>query len=48
MESSFNLKEYIRILGQELVSEFEKAGIMAHPAAVGAGREARAKHIVDR
>lgn len=43
MESSFNLKEYIRILGQELVSEFEKAGIMTHPAAVGAGREASAK-----
>lgn len=43
MESSFNLKEYIRILGRELVSEFEKAGIMTHPGAVGAGRETSAK-----
>ena len=43
METSFNLKEYIKILGQELVSEFEKAGIMTHPGAVGAGRETSAK-----
>ncbi|MBQ9396976.1 MAG: hypothetical protein IJU08_00595 [Bacteroidales bacterium] len=43
MESSFNLKEYIRYLGRELVSEFEKAGIMTHPGAVGSGRETSAK-----
>lgn len=43
MEESFNPQEFIRILGQELVSEFDKAGIMTHPGAVGAGRETSAK-----
>lgn len=39
MEKKFNTKEYIKLLGEELVFEFNKAGMTTHPHAVGGGRE---------
>lgn len=43
MEKSFDVKEYIRFLGEELVHEFSKAGMTTHPHSVGSGRENSAR-----
>lgn len=43
MENTFNAKEYVKLLGEELVYEFEKAGMATHPHAVGGGREHSAR-----
>ena len=43
MEKKFNTKEYIKLLGEELVFEFNKAGMTTHPHAVGGGREQSAR-----
>ena len=39
MEERFDSKEYIKILGEELVNDFIKAGKTTHTCAVGSGRE---------
>lgn len=39
MEERFDSKEYIKILGEELISDFIKAGKTTHTCAVGSGRE---------
>lgn len=39
MEETFNSKEYIKILGKELITDFIKAGKTTHTCAVGSGRE---------
>jgi len=39
MEEKFDSKEYIRILGEELINDFIKAGKTTHTCAVGSGRE---------
>ncbi len=44
MEKSFDSKEYIRLLGEELVYEFDKAGMTTHPHSVGGGRENSARN----
>lgn len=43
MEVFFDQRKYIKCLGEELVSEFERAGMMTHPGAIGSGREQSAK-----
>ena len=43
MNNQFSTQEYIRMLGKELVFEFDKAGITTHPHAVGSGRENSAR-----
>ena len=43
MNESFNTQEYIKMLGEELVFEFNKAGMTTHPHAVGGGRENSAR-----
>lgn len=43
MKNSFNTQEYIRLLGEELILEFSKAGMTTHPHAVGGGRESSAR-----
>lgn len=43
MKGNFDVKEYIRILGNELVSEFDKAGMTTHPHSVSSGRENSAR-----
>lgn len=43
METTFSTKDYIKELGNELVHEFNKAGMTTHPHAVGTGREISAK-----
>lgn len=43
MKKTFSPKEYIKFLGKELVSEFEKAGMTTHSHAVGGGRENSAR-----
>lgn len=43
MERNFNAKEYVKLLGEELIYEFEKAGKTTHPHAVGSGRENSAR-----
>jgi len=39
MEERFDSKEYIKVLGEELISDFIKAGKATHTCAVGSGRE---------
>ena len=39
MEERFDSKEYIKILGEELISDFIKAGKTTHTCAVGSGRD---------
>ncbi len=43
MQSHFNTQEYVKMLGEELVFEFCKAGMTTHPHAVGGGRENSAR-----
>ena len=43
MENNFNQRLYIKYLGEELVSEFSRAGMMTQPGAIGSGREQSAK-----
>ena len=43
MQKTFSTKEYIKVLGKDLVHEFNKAGMTTHPHAVGTGREISAK-----
>lgn len=43
MQSTFDVQEYIRLLGQELVDDFTRAGLTTHPQAVGSGREISAR-----
>lgn len=43
MNDKFNTKEYVKMLGEELVFEFNKAGMTTHPHAVGGGRENSAR-----
>ncbi len=43
MNESFNTQEYIKMLGEELVFEFNKAGMTTHPHAVGGSRENSAR-----
>lgn len=43
MEKNFNIQDYVKILGEELVFEFIKAGMTTHPHAVGSGRENSAR-----
>lgn len=43
MQETFNPKEFIRMLGSELIAEFEKAGLATQSSAVGTGREASVK-----
>lgn len=43
MNNQFSTQEYIRMLGKELVFEFDKAGMTTHPYAVGSGRENSAR-----
>ena len=43
MEKNFNQRLYIKCLGEELVSEFSRAGMMTQPGAIGSGREQSAK-----
>jgi hypothetical protein len=39
MEESFNSKEYVRYVAEELISEFERAGKATTPVLVGSARE---------
>ena len=43
MNNQFSTQEYVRMLGKELVFEFDKAGMTTHPHAVGSGRENSAR-----
>lgn len=43
MNNQFSTQEYIKMLGKELVFEFDKAGMTTHPHAVGSGRENSAR-----
>lgn len=43
MEQTFDSKKYVKSLGEELIYEFDKAGMTTHPHAVGGGREISAK-----
>lgn len=43
MKDSFSTQDYIKMLGEELVFEFNKAGMTTHPHAVGSGRENSAR-----
>lgn len=43
MENNFNQRLYIKYLGEELVSEFSRAGMMTQPGAIGSGREQSAR-----
>lgn len=44
MQENFNPVKFISSLGNELVSEFAKAGMGTHPSAVGSGREKSVKN----
>ncbi len=44
MQENFNSVKFISSLGNELVSEFAKAGMGIHPCAVGSGREKSVKN----
>ena len=39
MEESFNSEKFIKVLGEELINDFIKAGMTTHTCAVGSGRE---------
>lgn len=43
MENNFNQRLYIKYLGEELVSEFSRAGMMTQSGAIGSGREQSAR-----
>lgn len=43
MKNNFNVQDYIKFLGEELVHEFSVAGMTTHPHAVGSGRENSAR-----
>ena len=43
MEATFSTKKYVKELGENLVREFNRAGMTTHPHAVGTGREISAK-----
>ena len=39
MQKTFDPQSFVKILGSELISEFEKAGLATHSGAIGMGRE---------
>lgn len=43
MQLTFNPKEFVKTLGAELITEFDKAGLATQSSAVGTGRETSVK-----